>query len=360
MKNKHRMLSANWIAFGIAAIAHTAGCAGEIEDETTEPGSDTEAWYQPTSPGELTACDGRHYDMAQLTERLQLVEELRTELGIERVDNCEDAKRVVDAYHRLIESVPSLVTASAPVDSITLEDGTNRILGGYNVSGLPGMVQLAGCGGILINERAILTAAHCVADDIPGETNGWATKSISKFVTGAPDQVYNDTVRINIHPSYDGSATYDLAIIKLLPPATFPGFAASDRTRIYIDYGSELDHMWLYGRGPNETDGDGSGVLRYTSFMPDWWGPEHFLKDAGGDRVCKGDSGGPIVSWTPGGFQVVSGLIVNVSELSGKCAAAGAKQRAVRLHHKITWIEDMLDVDCQNFSDGGLDYVRCF
>ena len=81
---------------------------------------------------------------------------------------------------------------------------------------------------------------------------------------------------------------------------------------------------------------------------------------AGGQRVCRGDSGGPVVSWTPDGFQVVSGLIVNVSDISGECASAGAKQRAVRVHQKVAWIEDMLDVACSQFNDDGLDYVRCF
>ena len=36
------------------------------------------------------------------------------------------------------------------------------------------------------------------------------------------------------------------------------------------------------------------------------------------------------------------------------------KQRSARLQNKVDWIEDMLDVTCHPFDDGGWSYVRCW
>ena len=96
------------------------------------------------------------------------------------------------------------------------------------------------------------------------------------------------------------------------------------------------------------------------NYQPNWWGPEHFLRDATASRACWGDSGGPVFSWLPNNRRVVVGLHVNSQKKGNNaCARKGGKQRA-RVQRKVAWIEDMLDVACTEYSSSGRRYVRCW
>ncbi|CAN0588920.1 unnamed protein product, partial [Laminaria digitata] len=174
---------------------------------------------------------------------------------------------------------------------------------------------------------------------------------------------FSGQVRINVHTNYsgDGDTGDDVAVVKLFAPDTF-GFDHWHRTRIYTGGQSPIGQMRLYGRGFSNKNGTGSSNLRYMNFNPDWWGTNHYFERAYSRRVCNGDSGGPTIDWTPGGFRVVAGLHSNStkSPTSGVCAMWNGKQRSVRLATKITWIEDMLDVTCRPFTDSGWNYVRCW
>ena len=103
------------------------------------------------------------------------------------------------------------------------------------------------------------------------------------------------------------------------------------------------------------------------NYKPNWSGDYHFLMDAtDASRICKGDSGGP------GARRVAVGLrdggrsqhVDQIDDPDDKCAMAGGKQRAVRIQHKVRWIDDMIggddQDDCTAFNDNGWSYERCW
>lgn len=327
-----------------------------------------------TAPVALERCasDGEvdeHFDFAQLSNNLAADPGLAEVVGLERVDSCEQARQYMDRLNEHNELGPAIERVEAqyaPEFELAENIGlSRREIRNANASSQAqsGVVEVGGgCTGVLITDRAILTAAHCVDQLVAPGRNGFANLTIRRY-TPSEVTVYSGQVRINVHPNYsgDGDTGDDVAVVKLFAPDTF-GFDHWHRTRIYTGGQSPIGQMRLYGRGFSNKNGTGASNLRYMYFNADWWGSNHYFERAYDRRVCNGDSGGPTIDWTPNGFRVVAGLHSNSvkSPTSGVCAMWNGKQRSVRLANKISWIEDMLDVTCRPFTDSGWSYVRCW
>lgn len=330
----------------------------------TDPLDDAPPSYDVDVRGALVHCEHGTYDLAQMDATLTAYPELVDVLDLDRVTSCDDAPIFLARLTEHLESFPS--EDEPPTDfRIAAADASN-----LTTNGVLRLTDV-GCTGVLIHERALITAAHCVAALAPttGEKNFWADDfDIDNFGGGN----FEDTVRINIHPDYAGTGGGyvaddgdDIAVVKLTS-GSFP-FPASARHRMFTGYMSTIGSMTLYGAGVTSNAGTGGGVLRKMAYLPNWTGPEHILMDAETSRICKGDSGGPIRDFLPDGVTpVVAALTTSFQydDEGDKCAMAGGKQRAVRLQNKVRWIDDMIggtdSDDCSSLVMDGWTYERCW
>ncbi|XP_053687081.1 chymotrypsin-1-like [Sabethes cyaneus] len=225
-------------------------------------------------------------------------------------------------------------------------DKEQKIVNGTDASiaDFPFMVSLRGstgrhsCGGSILNELWILTAAHCV--------NYYTTPYLqsiqvgrSEVSTDIDDSVYliDDVI---IHPYYDASNSYvnDVALIKLRKPLEFSDTVKPVTLPTKYDEldGTDLD-VTLIGWGRLESDGDLPTTLQkvdYSVVLNDECNQRHSnhiypshicgATPGGGKGQCSGDSGGPllhngvqvgIVSWSikPCTIAPYPGVLTKVS-----------------------------------------------
>jgi secreted trypsin-like serine protease len=184
---------------------------------------------------------------------------------------------------------------------------------------IPNKFKAQFCGGTLVDELFVVTAAHCIV----------GSKSEIQVLTGTQSLVdggqRHDIDRIVRHPQYrPATSDYDIAVIKLSAPAVGiktarllpltqePSLAAAGDVSFVTGWGNLLSSGTRY---PKELQQVQVPIVS-RSDCKDSYGAEITGRmicaglPAGGKDSCQGDSGGPlIVRDTQGRWQVLAGIV---------------------------------------------------
>ncbi|KAK6640424.1 hypothetical protein RUM44_012118 [Polyplax serrata] len=168
------------------------------------------------------------------------------------------------------------------------------------------------CGGALVSDRFVLTAAHCIHDSIKFIEVGVGSNAIE-------NQTIHELEEAFIYPSYTPLTTIDdIALLKLKKPVTF-----SDSVQpILFPFPNRTDNLPVIAMGWGRTAADGPASeilleLKRNVLSNDECSnrlavggskikSNHIcLGTNEGDGVCFGDSGGPMVHEKDGKFYIL-------------------------------------------------------
>ncbi|XP_063067984.1 transmembrane protease serine 3-like [Engraulis encrasicolus] len=209
------------------------------------------------------------------------------------------------------------------------------------------------CGGSIITQQWIITAAHCVS--------GFSDVSLWSIYAGLLTQPLSSVGSLGLqkiitHHNYrTNSLDYDIALLQLTKPVAFNGLVEP----ICLPSSGEMfkeGHMCLIsGWGATEDDGESSvqllvaevplisttrcnePLVHQGSITP-WMICAGYLE--GGTDTCQGDSGGPLACEVEGSTWT----LVGVTSWGQGCAQRNKPGVYTRISSALSWIHQELEV----------------
>jgi secreted trypsin-like serine protease len=209
-------------------------------------------------------------------------------------------------------------TASLPALADDTDGPSTKVVGGTPAEEgeYPWMVRLSmGCGGSLLSDQIVLTAAHCVGDTGPDDS---ITAQYGSVDLSSPDIAEYQSEEVYVSPEYASSGVQDWALIKLSEPV-------ADAQLLAIAENADTDEgeFEIMGWGADAEGGQQQNNLlkakvpsvsdeECTTAYGDELDADSMLcagVPEGGIDTCQGDSGGPMVARTASGDPVQVGIV---------------------------------------------------